>query len=559
MRGPYEAWMDDFFASYYERRPVNATFIGRHDLDDRLPDFSEEGLGDTVADMDDLLRRSAGLDAQELTPVERMDLRLARGFLRIELRELASGHFHRGNPALYTGEAIFGVMSLFLTDYAPVQDRTAAAVARLRALPSLLSRCRENVRAAPAAWTRRALRECSGALAFLGEGIDLVGAEDPPGAHRLRVAADRARAAFDELERWLRSDLLPRTRASVAAGEEGLDLYVREGHCLDVPAAEIAREARDALQRVHAELRERARDFGADSAAAALAGLTSLHPPAERYYDRYRELWDEVRALAEERELLTWPDAPIRFVPRPAWARAAAPSLYFLFYRSPAAFGGPEVHDYLVTPIEPDLPEEERAELLRANNDSVIKLNHVVHHGGIGHHVQNWHARRAPSRIGRVAAVDCASRIAMFCGGTMAEGWACYATDLVREAGGLTPLEEYAELSAQARMCARAVVDVELHEGRMDLDQAAAFYEREGGMSAGAARAEAVKNSMFPGVALMYRAGTEGIYALRRRMENREGAAFTLRDFHDRLLSWGSVPVSLAAELMDAETEARDG
>ena len=71
-------------------------------------------------------------------------------------------------------------------------------------------------------------------------------------------------------------------------------------------------------------------------------------------------------------------------------------------------------------------------ELLQATNDSVIKLNHVIHHGSIGHHVQNWHAFRSASRIGQVAAVDCASRIAMFCGGTMAEGWACYATDLMR-------------------------------------------------------------------------------------------------------------------------------
>jgi uncharacterized protein (DUF885 family) len=211
------------------------------------------------------------------------------------------------------------------------------------------------------------------------------------------------------------------------------------------------------------------------------------------------------------------------------------------------------VHEHLVTAIEPDFPEEEQTALLRAHNDSVIKLNHVVHHGGIGHHVQNWHARRARSRIGRVAAVDCASRIAMFCGGTMAEGWACYATDLVREAGGLTPLEAYAELNAQARMCARAVVDVELHEGRMDIDEAAALYVREAGMRPKAAHAEAVKNSMFPGVGLMYRVGTEAIHALRRRREAREGADFSMRRFHDRLLSWGSVPVSMAAELLEAE------
>ncbi len=37
----FNKWLDDFFHSYYRHRPVNATFIGVHDYDDRLPDFSE--------------------------------------------------------------------------------------------------------------------------------------------------------------------------------------------------------------------------------------------------------------------------------------------------------------------------------------------------------------------------------------------------------------------------------------------------------------------------------------------------------------------------------------
>ncbi len=86
----------------------------------------------------------------------------------------------------------------------------------------------------------------------------------------------------------------------------------------------------------------------------------------------------------------------------------------------------------------------------------------------------------------------------------MAEGWACYATDLMAEAGGLTPREQYAEHSGRVRMCARAIADVEIHHGRMNLEEASAFYEEEAGMSPAASEAEAVKNSMFPGAALIY-------------------------------------------------------
>jgi uncharacterized protein (DUF885 family) len=189
--------------------------------------------------------------------------------------------------------------------------------------------------------------------------------------------------------------------------------------------------------------------------------------------------------------------------------------------------------DHLVPPSESGISE------------ATIKLNHVIHHAGLGHHVQNWHAARAPSRIGRVAAVDCASRIAMPCGGTMAEGWASYATDLMDEAGFLTPLESYAENHAHARAAARAIVDIELHRGRMSFEEAESFYLARTNMSEGAARAEVTKNSLFPGAALIYFVGSTRIHELRREQEGRLG----LRGFHDRLLSHGSIPLALMRRL----------
>jgi uncharacterized protein (DUF885 family) len=254
--------------------------------------------------------------------------------------------------------------------------------------------------------------------------------------------------------------------------------------------------------------------------------------------------------------LVTWPDFPIRYVPRPAWSREAAPYLYFLFYRSPAAYNRPPVHNYLVTRIDASMPPEVQEQLLRANNDSSIKLNHVVHHGSIGHHVQNWNAFRAESRIGQMAAVDCASRVAMFCAGTMAEGWAVYATGLMSEMGFLTPLEEYAEYQGRRRMSARAIVDVRLHQGRWSLEDAVRFYEQRAGMAPGAARGEAVKNSMFPGGAMMYLIGTDRIMALRQEMEWRWGSQFSLRRFHDEFLSYGSIPVTLIADAMERASAA---
>ena len=37
----FKAWLDRFFDSYYQSHPVNATFIGHHEHDHRLPEFSD--------------------------------------------------------------------------------------------------------------------------------------------------------------------------------------------------------------------------------------------------------------------------------------------------------------------------------------------------------------------------------------------------------------------------------------------------------------------------------------------------------------------------------------
>jgi uncharacterized protein (DUF885 family) len=86
------------------------------------------------------------------------------------------------------------------------------------------------------------------------------------------------------------------------------------------------------------------------------------------------------------------------------------------------------------------------------------------------------------------------------------------------------------------------------------LDEAMRFYESRAGMSRAEARREVVKNSMFPGAAMIYLLGSDRIKQLRRTMRRRWGKTFTLRRFHDRFLSHGSIPVTLIAAEMEGCT-----
>lgn len=126
----------------------------------------------------------------------------------------------------------------------------------------------------------------------------------------------------------------------------------------------------------------------------------------------------------------------------------------------------------------------------------------------------------------------------------MAEGWACYASDVMDEIGFLTPDQSLAQQHTRARLAARAVVDVGLHGGALTYEAAVGVYRDRIGMSDEAARAEVCKNSMFPATAIMYWLGTDGLHRLRR-----ERASSTLQAFHDRVLSFGSIPVPLIAQV----------
>jgi uncharacterized protein (DUF885 family) len=540
--------LERFFDSYYRLRPVNATFTGVHDFDGRLPDWSPDGLARAVDDMRAVRASLAGADetvtALRATPAR--DTALARSFLDVQIAEMESLHFHRGNPSLAIGEAAFGIISLITRPFAPAIERADAVAGRLDALPAFLHGAEGSMTAGvPNEWRMKAMKECDGVERLLGDGLQRWLSLESLDDRLVRPAAERARAAVDRFRQWLAKEVTDAGPARYAAGPDLLDLLIERGHWSATDRRTLAAAARDALDDALAVLDRRARSAAPGGWPEVQDRLTAAHPTTDGYLAAFQQVWENCRARAVEARLVTWPDYPIQYVPIPKQTRDAAPFLYYLFYRSPAPFDRIPVHDYVVTPIDDQMPIDEQRRRLRAANDSVIALNHVVHHGAIGHHVQNYYAYAGDSEIGRVAAVDCASRIGMFLGGTMAEGWACYATDLMDEAGFFTPDQSLAQQHTRARLAARAVVDIGLHDRSLSFDAATAVYRDRIGMPAEAARAEACKNAMFPGTALMYWLGTDGLHRLRKARERVEGSAFTLQRFHDRVLSFGSIPVPL--------------
>lgn len=549
---PFSIWIDNFFDSFYRHRPVDATFVGIHEYDDNTPNLSRRGRDACAADMVSLLRSLRDMPVEPLTDFETIDKKLAEGFLEIQLWEHGSPHFYESNPSLYVSEAVFGILSLLRRDFAPFKQRLENAVQRLNSVPILLEQCVENVQKAPRAWTLKAIRECTGAIFLLDEGLKLLTAEQGVDCKHVCEASERAVTGFKSLKHYLETNLIHRGRDNYGCGEEGFDLLMRKGHFISMDAEEIHAYAREQFFESEVSLTTYAKDFDVVNWKDAIDLLQAQHPSLQDYYPRHMELWEACKETVNKHQLFTWPDCLINFVPRPSWLRRAAPYLYLLPYHSLPAFDSLSTADYLMPPIDAQMSEQLQNTLLRGTNDSVIKLNHVIHHASVGHHVQNWYAYKAESRIGRIAAIDCASRLAFFCGGTMAEGWATYSTKLMDEFGLLTPLEHYSLYHARLRAAARAIVDVSLHTGQFTFEQAQSFYHDRVHMSEAASYAETVKNSMFPGAAMMYLIGSDMIHNLRNDISIKYKDSFDLKQFHDSLLSYGSIPVSLIVDAMSS-------
>ncbi|MBC7896035.1 MAG: hypothetical protein H7066_11530, partial [Cytophagaceae bacterium] len=122
--------LDRFFETLYTHRPVDATFIGRHAHDHRLPDWSPGGHEATAAAWAEArndLRASQGQasDAQVIASgdIGDIDTALAISHCDLAIAELDGTHFTRGNPSLATGEVAFAIIGLITRDFCPAAQR----------------------------------------------------------------------------------------------------------------------------------------------------------------------------------------------------------------------------------------------------------------------------------------------------------------------------------------------------------------------------------------------------------------------------------------------------
>lgn len=134
-----------------------------------------------------------------------------------------------------------------------------------------------------------------------------------------------------------------------------------------------------------------------------------------------------------------------------------------------------------------------------------------------------------------------------------AEGWALYAERLAWETGyEKNPLDNLGRLRAEMFRAVRLVVDTGMHSKRWTREQAIDYMVANTGMPEGEVISEIERYLVMPGQALAYKVGMLKILELRERAKTALGTKFDIREFHDAVLTNGSMPMSVLENVVDA-------
>ena len=164
-----------------------------------------------------------------------------------------------------------------------------------------------------------------------------------------------------------------------------------------------------------------------------------------------------------------------------------------------------------------------------------------IHEAMPGHYLQLDHSNRTDNPLR-----------AMLWSGPFVEGWAVYAEGVMKDADYLSgdPLFKLTVLKMRLRSVTNTLLDIGIHTEGMTRDQAMELMMQGAFQQEREAAGKWVRANLSSVQLLSYFTGYEEHRDLRAEAERRWGRDFTLRRYHDTVLSFGSPPAKYVRALM---------
>ncbi len=138
------------------------------------------------------------------------------------------------------------------------------------------------------------------------------------------------------------------------------------------------------------------------------------------------------------------------------------------------------------------------------------------------------------------------------------EGWGLYAEYLGYELDLYQdPYSEFGRLTYEMWRACRLVIDTGVHYMGWSRDEAVAFLADNSALSIHEVNTEINRYITWPGQALAYKMGEITIKNLREKAETELGEEFDIKEFHDVILSKGTVTMQILEEIVDSYIESK--
>ena len=537
--------------------PVAATQLGDHRFDNLLDDLSPAGRAAAAASSRRLLAQLVALPKATLSRDNQIDAVILDNQLRYNLWTEETLQSWAWDPLIYNelaGDALYSVMA---REFAPLTSRLGLAVARMEKLPAFLAQARRNLKPArvPLIHAQTLAKQNRGLTGLVAELITPHAADLPDSARaRLEAATTILAKAVAEHQAWIDGTLLPNAKGDFRLGAKLYDEKLAFALNSSQSRKDIRTRAEAAVIATRARMYGLAREVlagRADAPAtpetptpaqqqAAIKAAIDLaaadHPAREDVVEAAKSGLAAATAFVKAKDLITLPDAPVQVILMPEFQRGVAVA----YCDAPGALDKKLATFYAVSPIPDDWTAERTTSFLREYNRRAID-DIATHEAMPGHYVQLAHANACPSVLRAVLS-----------NGPFVEGWAVYGESVMAQEGflGGDPLYKLVVLKTKLRSITNAILDQAIHVDGMSRDDALKFMMQTAFQEEGEASGKWIRASVSSAQLPYYFVGSEEHWATRAEAERRWGKDFTLKRYHDTVLSFGSPPTRLARAAM---------
>jgi uncharacterized protein (DUF885 family) len=543
-----------FISKYWQLHPVDAIYAGYH-LNDSIAYIPDKAFfsrsAKTLKHLSDTL---ATFNENRLSAAGKTDLWMMRDKINADLFYLNDFREYEWNPAWYN---IGGENAEILNNRNERLERKLMHImSRLRQVSAYYASAKANIRKPVIEHTELAILQNEGTLSFFeGPLLDSLRASSLSEKHK-ETLNKRVQSAVNEIRNyisWLKVMKEGLTADNSRSFRLGKDLYFKKFNH-DLQSAFTAEQVyRLALERKTEVTQDMAKlskvlwekyfsgrpmpDDDNEVIRMMIARISNDHTTPDSFLISIREQIPELEKFVREKDLL-WidPEKPLVVRQTPAYMEGSG---------APVTISSPGPYDkggntyYNVTLLTGYDRGKAESYLREYNRYTMQILN--IHEAIPGHYTQLVYSNRSPSMVK-----------SLFGNGAMIEGWAVYSERMMLEEGygANTPEMWLMYYKWHLRSVCNTILDYEVHVNGWNEKVAIHFLTRDAFQETAEAEGKWRRVRLTQVQLCSYFTGYSEIYELRNSLKLADPANFSLKDFHEKFLSYGSAPVKYISVLM---------